>query len=59
MWMDFVLKEKLNGLKTGIESNMGKLVEDIVDLDKKGGKLGWGRWRSNFRKVILLIYGDF
>ena len=47
MWMGFVLKEKLNGLKTGIkewyrieyrevEEKNRKLVEDIVDLDKKG-----------------------
>lgn len=47
VWMGFVLKEKLNGLKTGIkewyrieyrevEEKNRKLVEDIVDLDKKG-----------------------
>jgi hypothetical protein len=46
--MGFVLKEKLKGLKMGIKEwhkieygevkeKIQKLVEDIVDLDKKGG----------------------
>lgn len=50
-WMNFLLKEKLKGLKIkmkdwnkevyrGIEERVEKLMEDIKGLDVKGGKVG-------------------
>lgn len=50
-WMNFLLKEKLKGLKIkmkdwnkevyrGIEERVEKLMEDIKGFDVKGGKVG-------------------
>ncbi|MCI23116.1 transposon TX1 putative protein, partial [Trifolium medium] len=66
-WMDFVLKEKLRGLKFrlkewnkveygSLESRLIKLVEDIKELDVRGEILGLDNHEVILRKALFVDF---